>query len=151
MIDTKRHRIAVHEAGHAVACMALHVPIDAVTICGEATIHGQVRSSVTTAGTSFAIIALAASEAERALLDEVLQMASDADLVSAVRRLCLDRVSWVDMVPMLAKLRCEAALIVAKHGDSIASLAEALMERETLSGVEAFGFVSVELRTEAGS
>jgi ATP-dependent Zn protease len=162
LMNDRKRESAVHEAGHAVIARALGIPAGEVTI--QPTVDSLGHSvfadprfdwrrgdgSKAKAANTFVVALFAGAEAERILLkSQVVGDGVDQERATA----CL---AWAGAVRGAsfvgdehfdrheAKLRKKSVELVLKYRPQIELLADALMERETLTGEEVDALLSLE-------
>jgi cell division protease FtsH len=152
-MDNLKRRIAVHEAGHAVIGRALGLPVGQVTIRENEDARGRAQISDPIAtwrrgdgpraklANSFVVMLFAGGEAERILLRGPSELdGNDCRRATA----CLAEAGAVPGASVgdehfdrhEASLRRRATTLVRQHRSRIEQLAEALVERETLTSLE---------------
>jgi ATP-dependent Zn protease len=153
-MDDLKRRIAVHEAGHAVIGRALGIPVRQVTILEneDARGHAEISDPIATwqrgdgprakLANSFVVMLFAGGEAERVLLRGPSELdGNDCQRATA----CLAEAGAVPGASFVgdehfdrheANLRRRATSLVQQHRSRIERLAEALVERETLTSLE---------------
>jgi hypothetical protein len=163
-----REQVAVHESGHVIAARVLNLPVAGATIVPGADFGGRVWSSPPDGSD------LKFSLQERARgIEEICQRASrlrprdgenfdDAEswylhvYKSAVESMagleaeCLEGVSngptaQTDYLVTIDFARAEAAALLTKHRTVLRALADALLNRETLTGEEMDRIIFAEL------
>ena len=164
MTRTERHRraVAVHEAGHALFCRLVGVPVEAVTIEWSGTSHGALVYVGTPPPDSLLLILLA-GEAATALADRLgwleradqvtvgqeeepgVRVTSDAENIrTALEQLYPDDRDAQERALLTARVRVDAA--VERHWDEIVLVASALLETATLSGGDIRRIVETEVQ-----
>jgi ATP-dependent Zn protease len=153
-MDDRKRETAVHEAAHAVVARILGIIGYQVTICptdkewGSASFDNPMfdwkrgDGAKATAANNFAIAAYAGVQGERCILGSQITSESDD------HRKAEDCLAWASAVRGAsfmgdkhfhrreANLRKKAAELVRRHRSQIERVAEALLERGTLSGGE---------------
>jgi cell division protease FtsH len=162
-MNDRKLETAVHEAGHAVIARVLGIPAGEVTIrptqdhsLGHSVFNDprfdwrRGDGSKASAANAFVVALFAGAEAERILLEsQVVGDGVDQERATA----CL---AWAGAVRGASfvgdeyfdrhetKLRKKSVELVLKYRPQIKLLADALMERETLTGEEVGALLSLE-------
>ena len=136
MPRASRRRIAIHEAGHVVAAIALRIPIKSVTIARENPhMHRLAYKSPHVYGAEcLAALSLAGAAAE-ALLCGAGKHGDDID-----RRMARDyleqRYGDVQIEDRMAQAEKHAHALVSASRREIELIADALLRHDTLSGAQ---------------
>lgn len=141
-------RVAFHEAGHAVVALMLGLEVELVSIVPEPGVNrmteGHCRLALSEAWKRLAVVCLASGEAERPVGGDGAIPEDDLEhAVWYLKHVRSPRVLNPPGLPRrfgrrawLIRLRKEAAQLVATHRGPIERVAEALLEKRTLTSAE---------------
>lgn len=149
----KARRVAVHEAGHAVAAHALGVPLRSVSIAGEAAVSEGRVTMAATGGEVMAILAYAGHEAERLdglPYDPDPSSGDYAAAVAAVRAARAD-LSEPEELALLAFTRTRAREVLRRRWPAVVAVRDALLCTPTLPGEFAVALMDDALSSEAAA
>ncbi|HEY3331977.1 MAG TPA: hypothetical protein VGK19_18235 [Capsulimonadaceae bacterium] len=142
---SRRVRItAIHEAGHIIACLRLHVPFNSASIHADKIGLGRVVVDFASAKPENQIVVLlCGSAAERLLIPPKSRSISDwlasrADQQESEMLVSSVHPTWGEdqTTEYLKQMTSEADKLVADNKDAILDIAQALLERGKIEGRE---------------
>jgi len=151
----ERHRraVAVHEAGHAIACLLLDVPVESITIAWSGTSHGALVYAGSPPPETLLFILLAGDVAavradETGWLEEAhgdsspappesadVKVTSDAEKIEVLLE-ALHPGDTSAQDRLLGASRERVSLAVEQHWAAITRVAAALLQKTSLNGCD---------------